>query len=63
MSGLCEAWAAGLKSLVDHQQPEYSVVNFYQDFVDGKHSDFFQEHADRGLFYWSDHSEKLSCPN
>ncbi len=38
-------------------------LNIFQDFVASTHSDFFRGEMDRGLFYWPNHSGKLSSPN
>ncbi len=32
------------------------AINFHQDFVDTLHTDFFQEHMDRDIFYLPNHS-------
>jgi hypothetical protein len=50
---LCKVQAAGLRSLVYHQQ---SAIYCHQDFLAGTHSDFFQGQSDRGLFHLPNHS-------
>jgi len=37
------------------QQQQNIVVNFHQDFIASKHSNFFQGQTDRGLFYGPNH--------
>ncbi len=40
----------------NNNNKQNNVIAFHQDFVSGKHSDFFQGLKDGGLFYWPKHS-------
>ncbi len=52
VSELGKAWAAHLKSLVDHQQSKIIVLDFYQAFIASTMSNFIQGKTHRGLFFW-----------
>jgi hypothetical protein len=38
------------------------VVNISQNFAASMHTSFFQGQADRGLFYWPEHSGEAGLP-
>ncbi len=53
-----QALAAGLKSLVDHQQSvKYKSTIIKTRLCARTHSNFLQGHIYRGLFYWPNHSK------
>ncbi len=39
------------------------VVNFHQNFMAGKHSDFFDEHMEKEIIYWLNHSGEIRMSN
>ncbi len=58
------AWAAGLKSIKDHQQSQNIAVNFHRDFVADMLSDFFQRQKDMGAYSFGQTIYgKRGCPH
>jgi len=43
-------------SITDNRQNIF--INFHQDFKDRMHSEFLQGQADKGLFFWNNHSRE-----